>query len=198
MRYMPATLANGIPIPELDINFVPAKAGEVLKLGPLTCRIMEDGSNTGRSSYLIIISSRLLTSPSDNRLGVAELIMPPKTPGPPPHWHEMHDETFFVTKGNVRFHVPEVGNPGVDKKVTDAKVGDYMVVPIRAPHTFSNPFDEEARMFFTSTPSFYINYFKLLSTMGEEGKPMPAEVSMTAMAMYATTVVDKQPRKAPE
>ncbi|KAI6821632.1 hypothetical protein KC340_g12740 [Hortaea werneckii] len=177
---MPATLHNGIPIPELDINFVPAKAGEVLKLGPLTCRIMEDGSNT------------------DNRLGVAELIMPPKTPGPPPHWHEMHDETFFVTQGNVRFHVPEVGNPGVDKKVTDAKVGDYMVVPIRAPHTFSNPFDEEARMFFTSTPSFYINYFKLLSTMGEEGKPMPAEVSMTAMAMYATTVVDKQPRKAPE
>ncbi|KAI7373791.1 hypothetical protein KC336_g20339, partial [Hortaea werneckii] len=67
---MPATLPNGIPIPELDINFVPAKAGEVLKLGPLTCRIMEDGSNT------------------DNRLGVAELIMPPKTPGPPPHWHE--------------------------------------------------------------------------------------------------------------
>lgn len=44
---MPATLPNGIPIPELDINFVPAKAGEVIRLGPLTCRIMEDGSKTG-------------------------------------------------------------------------------------------------------------------------------------------------------
>lgn len=135
---------------------------------------------------------------TDNRIGVAELIMPPKTPGPPPHWHEMHDETFFVTQGTVRFHVPEAGNPGVDKKIVDAKTGDYMVVPIRAPHTFSNPFDEEARIFFTTTPSFYINYFKLLSTLGEEGKPMPAEVNMTAMALYATTLVDKQPRKAPE
>ncbi|WPH03426.1 Hypothetical protein R9X50_00630600 [Acrodontium crateriforme] len=174
------TLPNGIPIPEVPINFVPAQAGEVIKLGPLTCRIMEDGSKT------------------DNRIGVAELIMPPKTSGPPPHWHEMHDETFFVTKGSVRFHVPDPENPGKDKLIQDAKTGDYMVIPIRAPHTFSNPFDEEARMFFTSTPAFYINYFKLLSTLGEEGKPMPAEVNMTAMAMFATTLVDKQPRKAAE
>ncbi|KAK3678696.1 hypothetical protein LTR78_001149 [Recurvomyces mirabilis] len=171
------SLPNGIPIPEVPLSFVPAKAGEVLHLGPLTCRIMEDGSKT------------------DNRIGVAELIMPPKTPGPPPHWHEMHDETFFVTQGTVRFHKPEPGNPGVDKEIIDAKAGDYMVVPIRSPHTFSNPFDEEARIFFTSTPAFYINYFKLLSTLGEEGKPMPAEVNMTAMALYATTLVDKQPRK---
>ncbi|KXL49695.1 MAG: hypothetical protein FE78DRAFT_28022 [Acidomyces sp. 'richmondensis'] len=177
---MPATLPNGIPIPEVPINFVPAKAGEVIHLGQLTCRILEDGSNT------------------DNRIGVAELIMPPKTPGPPPHWHEMHDETFLVTNGTVRFHVPEPGEPGKDRKIVDAKAGDYMVIPVRAPHTFSNPFDEEARIFFTTTPSFYINYFKLLSTLGEEGKPMPAEVNMTAMALYATTLVDEQPRKAAE
>ena len=44
-----ATLPNGIPIPDVPINFVPAKAGEVIKLGQLTCRIMEDGSNTGES-----------------------------------------------------------------------------------------------------------------------------------------------------
>lgn len=44
---MPATLPNGIPIPEVPINFVPAKAGEVIHLGQLTCRILEDGSNTG-------------------------------------------------------------------------------------------------------------------------------------------------------
>lgn len=44
---------------------------------------------------------------ADNRLGVAELILPPRTPGPPPHWHEMHDETFFITQGTIRFHVPD-------------------------------------------------------------------------------------------
>ena len=73
---------------------------------------------------------------SDNRLGVAELTLPPKKPGPPPHWHEMHDETFYITQGKVRFHVPDTSDPSVegkDRKVVDAGVGEYMVVPIRAP-----------------------------------------------------------------
>lgn len=136
-----------------------------------------------------------LTVLSDHRLGVAELILPPRTPGPPPHWHEMHDETFYITQGLIRFHVPDPDKPGQDKTVVDAKPGDYMVVPIRAPHTFSNPSDEEARIFFTSTPSFYINYFKLLSKLSKPDEPLPAEVTFQAMSMFATIQVDKQPRR---
>ena len=68
------------------ITFVPAHAGDVIRIGhALTLRIMEDSSNT------------------DNRLGIAEVILAPHTTGPPAHWHEMHDETFLVTKGTVRF-----------------------------------------------------------------------------------------------
>ncbi|EME85403.1 uncharacterized protein MYCFIDRAFT_210224 [Pseudocercospora fijiensis CIRAD86] len=170
-------MAGLVSVPDRDIEFVEAKAGEVLKLGPLTCRILEDGSHT------------------DNRLGSAELIMPPKTPGPPPHWHEMHDETFLITQGTVRFHIPDTTSEGHDKKILDAKTGDYVVVPIRAPHTFSNPFDEEAKIFFTTTPSFYINYFKLLSQLAEPDQPVPAEVNVKAMAMFATVLADRKPRK---
>ena len=36
-----------LPIPDVALNFVPAKAGEMLILGPMQMRIMEDGSNTG-------------------------------------------------------------------------------------------------------------------------------------------------------
>jgi len=71
-------------MPRRPINFVSAKQGEILKLGQITCRVMEDGSRT------------------DNRIGSAEFTLPPNTPGPPAHWHEMHDETFLVTKGMVR------------------------------------------------------------------------------------------------
>jgi hypothetical protein len=41
-------MAGVVPIPDEKINFVPIKAGETFKLGPMTCRIMEDGSRTGR------------------------------------------------------------------------------------------------------------------------------------------------------
>jgi len=46
-----------IKIPDRPLNFVPAKAGETIYLGQITCRILEDGSNTG------IYPSNLLTLP---------------------------------------------------------------------------------------------------------------------------------------
>jgi hypothetical protein len=107
----------------------------------------------------------------------------------------MHDETFFVTKGTIRFHIPDIDNPGKDKEIVDAHEGDYMVVPIRSPHTFSNPTDGESRVVFTSTPAFYINYFKLLSSLAQPDQPLPAEVTLSAMSMFATMLVDKVPRK---
>jgi hypothetical protein len=34
-------------VPDVAVHFVPAKAGEIIKLGPITCRVLEDGSRTG-------------------------------------------------------------------------------------------------------------------------------------------------------
>ena len=124
---------------------------------------------------------------TDNRLGSAEFTLPPHTDGPPPHWHEMHDETFLVTQGQFRFTTSGLVNDPQPHGV-DAKAGDYVTVPTRAPHTFSNPFDEEAKFFNTFTPAFYINYFKLLGQMAEKG-PVGREEVTKAMAAYATLPV---------
>lgn len=108
----------------------------------------------------------------------------------------MHDETFLVTKGTIRFHIPDPSNPSQDLKTIDANAGDYVTVPIKAPHTFSNPTDGESVFFNTFTPSFYINYFKLLANLSveasERGEPMPAEANARAMALYATLPVHKK------
>ncbi|SLM38942.1 RmlC-like jelly roll fold, partial [Lasallia pustulata] len=53
---------------------------ETLKVGPITLFVLEDGTN------------------SSTRISAVLIHLPPKTQGPPPHWHEMHDETFLVTK----------------------------------------------------------------------------------------------------
>ena len=37
-------------MPNVPVNFVPAQAGEIIKLGPITCRVLEDGSRTGEES----------------------------------------------------------------------------------------------------------------------------------------------------
>lgn len=89
---------------------------------------------------------------------------------------DQHDETFLVTQGTLRFHA-------LNGQTIDAKTGDYVTVPTRSPHTFSNPYDEEAKFFNTYTPAFYINYFKLLATLGAAGKPMNPEANRKAMAV---------------
>lgn len=152
---------------EANITLVEAgKAAnnEVLKLGPTTIRILEDGSNTS------------------DRLGSMILTIPPKTAGPVIHWHRMHDETFFVTKGRIRFTT--------DKGDVDTKAGDYVIVPVRAIHTFSNPFDEEAEFFNTFTPAYYIDYLRMLcNAAGEaakEGRKLTDEEQTEIMAQFAT------------
>lgn len=40
-------MAGLVGVPDVDINFIEAKGGETFKLGPITCRVLEDGSHTG-------------------------------------------------------------------------------------------------------------------------------------------------------
>jgi len=94
----------------------------------MTLHVLEDGSRT------------------DNRIATVLAIVPPRTPGPPQHLHIMHDETFLVTQGTIRFTTGD--------KDMDAKTGDYVTVPTKVPHTFANPFDEEARFVNTFTPAY--------------------------------------------
>jgi len=44
------TAMKTLEMPKVPVNFVPAKGGEILKLGHITMRIMEDGSRTGKSA----------------------------------------------------------------------------------------------------------------------------------------------------
>ena len=121
----------------------------------------------------------------------------------------MHDETFLsefrpvqdsiyssltlnptVTEGTIRFtwYTTTASEP---TKTVDAHAGDYVVVPIRAPHTFSNPTDKQAKFVNTFTPAFYVNYFKLLAKYIGDGKVMTPEANKKAMASYATIPLPK-------
>lgn len=47
-------------MPTVNCNFVPAKAGDIIKLGPITCRVLEDGSRTGKAEIQRQLSHRML------------------------------------------------------------------------------------------------------------------------------------------
>jgi quercetin dioxygenase-like cupin family protein len=148
----------------MNVRVIRPGDGEPLVFGQIQARIIEDGSHT------------------DHRIGLMEATVPPGSSPPPQHIHREHDEVFILTAGKLRF---TTGTEHID-----AEAGSVVVVPIGAPHTFSNPFDEPAVMLNTFTPDLYIQYFRDLGELpvDEHGRLAPADVGRV-MARYATDVV---------
>ena len=142
-----------------DANLTTANTGELLKVGPTRIRVLEDGSLT------------------DNRIGAIASLLPAGVSGPWQHRHLMHDETFLITSGILRFTLGDTHR--------DAKVGDYVVVPVGAPHTFANVSDEPVEFFSTFTPAYYVSYFRELAHLSAEGRSDPEEM-LSLMLRYAT------------
>lgn len=79
----------------------------------------------------------------------------------------------------VTFHI--LGKPPLQ-----VKAGEMVMVPVRVPHKFSNPTDEEATFINTCTPGFYFRYFEHLENMVGEGKTLTKEINMEAMKRFGT------------
>lgn len=96
------TPRKDLSVPQMNVKFVPGKAGEAYKLGPITALLVEDGSHTG--TYFP--STSILNQPPTNSPSTTKTTAtaPPSSSSPfTPQWHGMHNETFFETKGAIRF-----------------------------------------------------------------------------------------------
>jgi mannose-6-phosphate isomerase-like protein (cupin superfamily) len=144
-----------------QVAVVGPSGGEVIRLGPIQMRILEDGSTT------------------NHRLGLGEITIAPHTDGPLQHRHAQHDEGFYVVAGTARFTVGETAY--------DAPAGTFVMVPPGAPHTFANPGDQPVVLLNTFTPDLYVQYFRDLRDMIASGQPLTAEASVQAMSHYATS-----------
>ena len=143
-----------------EVSIVGPTEGEVIQIGPIRLRILEDGSVT------------------DHRLGVAEITLPPHTDGPPQHRHASHDEGFYVVTGTARFTVGET--------TYDAPAGTLAMIPPGAPHTFANPDDVPVVLLNTFTPDLYVRYFRELRDLIASGQPITGETGAQVMSHYAT------------
>lgn len=142
---------------------VKEREGRLIPLGPISMFVQEDGTHTRET------------------LGVAEFIVPPHAPTPPPHIHHAHEEGFYVLEGELEFLV--------GTQTMRASAGTFVMVPLDALHTFSNPTDKTARFLNTFTPPRYIHYFEEMSELIQTGGALDAPEFAELMARYDTEVV---------
>jgi mannose-6-phosphate isomerase-like protein (cupin superfamily) len=134
--------------------------GEAALAGPVSLRILEDGTTTA------------------HRLGMAEIVLAPYADGPPQHRHAQHDEGFYVVSGTVRFTSGDTS--------FDAPARSLVMVPPGAPHSFANPGGEPAVMLNTFTPDLYVQYFRDLRDAIAAGRPLSEDLIAQTMAHYGT------------
>jgi|SRR5215813_2368841 len=151
----------------MAIEVVDRSGGERLSDGPVTLRILEDGSHTG------------------HRIGVVEGTLPPRTGGPPEHVHRQHDETFFVVSGSPTF--TSGGN------TITAQPRTLVAVPAGTPHTFANPGEQPAVILATFTPALFVGYFREIANLRPGPTGLDLDEVAEAMARYATEVVTGAP-----
>ena len=94
-------------IQDASVSVVGPTSGEILHLGPVQMRILEDGHTT------------------NHRFGMVESILPPHFAGPVQHWHTQHDEGFYVVSGTARFTIGPT--------TYDAPAGTLVMVPLGVP-----------------------------------------------------------------
>ena len=142
----------------MSIRVIRPGEREQAGVGPISLRIIEDGTHTR------------------HRLGLVEAILPPGPAQPPQHVHHEHEEVFIVIQGKMRF------TSGDDS--VDVHAGTVVVVLIGTPHTFSNPFQEQAVFIGTMTPDLYIQYFRDLGQLpvDQQGVLNPSDIARHAAA----------------
>lgn len=147
----------------MSVTILKAREGRMIPLGPISMYVQEDGTNTRGT------------------LGVAEFEVPAHALTPPPHIHHAHEEVFYVLEGELEFLA--------GTETVRAGAGTFVMVPIGALHTFSNPTDNPARFLNTFTPPRYIHYFEELSQLIQAGVAPSSPQFTELMARYDTEVV---------
>jgi mannose-6-phosphate isomerase-like protein (cupin superfamily) len=129
----------------------------------------------------VVFSLKSGSADTDGGWTLFEYTAPPRFAGPPPHWHEVTEEAFFVLEGTVRFEV--------DGETLDLEPGGYARVPPGIVHRFSNPSDTQARFLGLCVPGGLERYFDELTQLmaGEPSWP-PADMTplLALMAEYDT------------
>ncbi len=111
--------------------------------------------------------------------------------GPPPHTHTREDESFYVLKGRITFHVGRAAG-GFDELV--AEPGDFVFAPRDVPHRFHNSTDTPAEMLIQVVPAGIERYFAAVdqSDQGDAAfaKPTPEYIErLVAKAVeYGVTI----------
>lgn len=108
---------------------------------------------------------------------VMEYTAPPQFSGPPPHWHKVTTEIFYVLDGTLTLSAGDA--------VIQAGPGGYAYVPPGTVHGFSNQTDAPATFLLIASPAGLENYFQELADLIKDETSWPPKDMSKVVALMA-------------
>lgn len=146
-----------------------------------TAMVLLPGAEESVGALGVGITYKTVGSQSDGQWLALEYIAPPQFAGPPPHWHKVTTEIFYVLAGALTLRVGD--------QTIQAGPGGYAYVPPGTVHAFSNQTDAPAKYLLVASPAGLENYFaELAELVSNEPSWPPKDMSpvIALMAKYDT------------
>jgi mannose-6-phosphate isomerase-like protein (cupin superfamily) len=134
--------------------------GLVIPIGQSSVRLLSVGGDTADLS------------------SAEEIIVPPGFDGPPPHFHERTNHSWYVIEGELRLTVEEVSY--------DLTPGGFVYVPVGSSHTFANQTSSPAAMVEFTTPGGFDRYLSDLADAFPSGTEIDPDRMIEIMARHDT------------
>ena len=125
----------------------------------------------------VTMSFKTTGAQSDGQWLVLEYTAPPHFAGPPPHWHKVTTEIFYVLEGTLTLRTGE--------ETIQAGPGGYAFVPPGVVHAFSNQSDAPARYLLVASPAGLENYFAELAELVKHEPSWPPKDMSKIVALMA-------------
>jgi mannose-6-phosphate isomerase-like protein (cupin superfamily) len=159
--------------------------------GAAEASVLAPGGGKVFSALDIDISFKTVGADTDGRWTCFEYTAPPRFSGPPPHWHAVTQEAFYVLEGSLTLLVGE--------ETVVAETGGFAYVPPGVVHAFSNPSSEPARFLGIAAPAGIEEYFfELAELVRSEASWPPVDMGplVALMARYDTFAPGEGPPSA--
>jgi mannose-6-phosphate isomerase-like protein (cupin superfamily) len=108
---------------------------------------------------------------------VLEYTAPPRFSGPPPHYHKVMTEIFYVLEGALTLRVGD--------QTLEVGPGGYAYVPPGTVHGFSNPTDAPARFLGIASPALLEQYLDAMLELVKDAPEWPPKDMSQVVALMA-------------
>ena len=137
-------------------------------------------TGTGAGSELRMVAPGAV---SGGRFGLVEYVVPPRSAGASPHYHQTFCESFYVLSGELTLYA--------DGRWVPYRPGDFALVHERGVHGFRNDGDEPTSFLILFAPGIARErFFAELAELRRSGRQLTAEEMTAFYARHDQVMVD--------